>query len=208
MGAPDDLKAVFAAGSADEARALYDDLAERYERDHVGRGLRVHNIIAAYLTRFNHRNDAPTLDAACGTGLIGEALSILGFRGLVGCDLSYAMLSRAAARGIYNQLALARLPGPLPFQDNSFAAVVCGGAFGPGHAPPQTLSELVRVAGRGCPIVFNLREDTFVAQGFQAAMDALTRSGAWRELDRSDAFPSYLLAEPELLTRVFVFRAM
>ena len=46
----------------------------------------------------------PILDAGCGTGLVGEALSVLGYDPVIGCDLSQGMLDHAARRGGYADL--------------------------------------------------------------------------------------------------------
>ena len=202
-GAAARLAGAFAARSGAEGRAHYDAWAERYDADNIARGLRTHFVGAAALAAHAPRR-GPLLDAACGTGLVGEVLARVGFGPLVGCDLSHEMLARAQDRGLYARLDRADLTS-LPYSDGAFASFVCIGAFGPGHAPPECLAELVRVTAPGGVGVFNLREDTFAPQGFAVAMERLSEAGRWRERFRSEAFPSYLFAEPDLLTRIFVY---
>ena len=140
------------------------------------------------------------LDAACGTGLVGESLALLGYR-LTGCDVSPRMLAAAQRTGAYAALAQGDLAA-LPFADNAFAGFIAMGATGPGHAPPAALAELARVTRPGGVGVFSLREDTFEAQGFPSAIEALGAARIWREVHRTDAFRAYLLGEPHLFSRV------
>lgn len=195
------LSAAYRSASTEGARAFYDDWAPRYDRENIGKGFRLPFFGAALLAR--HLGAAPSgplLDAACGTGLVGESLALLGYEGLTGCDVSPEMLKAAAETRAYRTLDTADLTA-LPYVDGTFAAFACVGAFGPGHAPPSALAELARVTRPGGVGVFTLREDTYVGQGFPAAMDALATGGVWRELQRTPAFRAYLLDEPDLYAR-------
>ncbi|MEM8662972.1 MAG: class I SAM-dependent methyltransferase [Pseudomonadota bacterium] len=196
-----DLKGAFASSSARAAREHYNDWAARYEAENLGKGMRHPFVAAAYFARHMPLDEGPILDAACGTGLVGEALKVLGYRHLIGCDLSEKMMRAARRYDAYRDFASADLTA-LPFADGTFAGFTCVGAFGPGHAPPHALSELARVTRPGGIGVFSLREDTQRDQGFPQEMESLTRSGRWREIEDSDAFRAYLIGEPELYARI------
>ncbi|MEM6944577.1 MAG: methyltransferase domain-containing protein, partial [Pseudomonadota bacterium] len=98
-----------------------------------------------------------------------------------------------------------RLGTALPEADDSFAGAVCTGAFGPGHAPPETLEELARVTRPGGVVVFNTLSRSMVEQGFPEVMDRLVNAGRWRLLFESADFRPFILTEPELLARLFAF---
>ena len=100
----------------------------------------------------------------------------------------------------------AQLGQPIPVPDDHYAAFTCFGSFGPGHAPPESLDELVRVTRPGGHGIFNVRSDTYEDQGFAAKFNALSTAGAWQFVETSPDFHPYLLAEPELYVKVFVYR--
>ncbi len=61
---------------------------------------------------------------------------------------------------------------------------------------------MTRPGGHG---VFNVREDTWVDQGYKAKIEALSEASTWSLLEDSGPFRPYLIGEPELFTRIFVF---
>jgi predicted TPR repeat methyltransferase len=63
------------------------------------------------------------LDAGCGTGLCGPLLRPLA-ASLVGVDLSPAMVDRARARGVYDELVIAELTGYLRGHPGAYDLVV------------------------------------------------------------------------------------
>ena len=201
------MQAVYGPASSAETRDYYETWAADYETDTVGQGIRIPYLASAFLARYAAPDAGPVLDAACGTGVVGDALALLGYGPLTGVDLSPAMLAHAEARGIYAALTEGDLTA-LPFADADFANTACVGAFGPGHAPPESLAELVRVTAPGGYVVFNLRADTFEEQGFPAAITALADAGRWRQVARSEPFRVYLLNDLDLSAIVFVFQVL
>ncbi|MEM6762481.1 MAG: class I SAM-dependent methyltransferase [Pseudomonadota bacterium] len=191
------------ASDATDMRATYDAWSATYDAENLGQGFRLPFISAAFFARHFGTRSGTILDAACGTGLVGESLAHLGYGPLIGCDLSEKMRAAAARHGVYQDLFEGNLAA-LTFAENTFDAFLCVGAFGPGHAPPNALEELARVTKPGGIGVFTLREDTYEEQGFPAVMDALQSGGAWRELQRSGAFRAYLIGEPHLFARAVV----
>lgn len=205
---PDDLSDVYGAKTPEHSRLLYNDWAQSYDADTLARGFRLPALGAAMFARFMGLTEGPVLDAACGTGLVGESLSILGYGPITGCDLSPGMLAAARATGNYAELVEAEMGSGLPFADASFDGFVCVGAFGPGHAPPESLIHLTRVLRPGGFGVFNLLEATWKAQGFQSVLEALVDSGRVVIAQRSEPFLPFLLAEPDLWSRLYVIRAL
>ncbi len=204
-GKDSDLDHVYGASSPEEIRAIYQDWAVRYDEENLKKGFHLPILGAGLLARHLPPGAGPILDAGCGTGLVGLALSIFGFDALEGMDLSEAMLEVAQARGVYAKLTAQELGKPLDEPEGRFAGACCFGSFGPGHAPPETLDELVRVVRPGGPVAFNVVAGTYVEQGFDSKMTELTERGLWREAERTPAFRPFLLGEPELFCIAFVF---
>ena len=185
---------------------LYDRWSSRYDADTLERGFRLPFLGAALLARNIGPDGGPILDAACGTGLVGETLALLGLGPVTGCDLSPEMMAVAGKTGAYAGFERADLGAGLPFADGAFAGFVCVGAFGPGHAPPAALHHLARVTRPGGVGVFNLIEATRDAQGFAQVFDALGGAGTWEVVHETPPFLPFLLAEPDLWSRAYVVR--
>lgn len=72
--------------------------------------------------------DGPVLDAACGTGRHTEYLVKIGRKEISGTDAVEAMLAKARAKMPDIEFQVADLSA-LPFEDESFNAIVCGLAY-------------------------------------------------------------------------------
>lgn len=131
-------------------RCLFDSYAERYDR-HLFAELdyRVPNLLRDLVEGGLDRQPCDIADLGCGTGALGPLFRRLARR-LDGVDLSPAMLARARARGVYDELVegdllefLSRRPGrydlllagdvlpylgdPLPFLRATAGALRAGG---------------------------------------------------------------------------------
>ncbi|MFL6601967.1 MAG: tetratricopeptide repeat protein [Steroidobacteraceae bacterium] len=109
-------------------RATFDDFAESFDRNLEELGYRAPQLLFDAVTQAgvlqsqetlirapasaadvrSHPQNLDVLDIGCGTGLCGPLLRPLARR-LVGVDLSPNMLSKAAARAVYDQLNCAEL---------------------------------------------------------------------------------------------------
>ena len=141
-----------------EARELYDAWAATYDADLAGPGgddYPLPGVVADVVARLDN-STADVLDAACGTGLVGEALARRGFTSVDGLDLSPRMLAHARARHVYHDLGPADLTQRLPGAGDKFGVVTCVNAFGPGHLPRSALAEFARVVHRGGHIVLTV----------------------------------------------------
>ncbi len=106
--------------------------------------------------------DQSVLDAGCGTGLVGQALSALGYDDLTGIDISPEMLAQAEASGYYRQVRRQDLSQtPYGFADNSFAGVACVGVFSLIADPTPVLREFYRLTRSQGYLVFTQQEMLF-----------------------------------------------
>jgi predicted TPR repeat methyltransferase len=92
-------------------RATFDDFAESFDRNLEELGYKAPQLLFDAVTQSGALQPQRTLDVldiGCGTGLCGSLLRPIARR-LVGVDLSPNMLSKAAARAVYDQLNCAEL---------------------------------------------------------------------------------------------------
>ncbi|MBR8744976.1 class I SAM-dependent methyltransferase [Nocardiopsis sp. MG754419] len=174
------LDRVYALRSPEECETTYDAWAATYEHDtteEMGYAAPAHTAehLAGLLV---DRPDAEILDAGCGTGLVGAALSERGPWTIDGLDLSAAMLDHARAKGVYRDLAKADLTRRLPLEDDSYDAVICVGTLTEGHVGPEAFDELIRVARPGAPIVVTVLDRIWEPSGYKAKVTSLRESGA------------------------------
>ncbi len=205
MTQPFDVTRLYAATSSAELTAEYDRVAESYDaaliEDHDWRLPEVSAGVAGWLLP----RSARILDAACGTGLVGEALKRLGFGALFGLDLSRGMLSVAERKGVYAGLQHAALGAQLSYPSREFDAFVVAGAFTPKHAPPESFEELLRVTRPGGYAIFSLRADD-PAPGFAEELTRLSESGRWELVREGAEFQSLPRAEPGVRNRIYVYQ--
>lgn len=200
------LDRVYGAHTNEDLTEAYDGWAAEYERDVINFGYAIPAVTTGFFGRFVDAGDGPILDAGCGTGLAGYYLSLLGYRGLVGIDLSQGMLDVAAEKKVFERLERMVLGEPLDFADDHFAAMVATGVFTMGHAPASAFDELVRVTRTGGHLIFSLRADVVDEAGYQAKFDELERAGAWRQVAASPDFPGLPYEDAGLLHRVVAFQ--
>ena len=200
------LARVYGAESAEDLTESYDDWAAHYDEDLLSYGYRLPAVATGLFGRYVQPRAGPVLDAGCGTGLIGETLSLLGYGEMTGIDLSEGMLAAARAKRVYKELARMKLGGPLDLPSDHFGATLAIGVLTVGHAGPEAFDELIRVTRPGAPLVFSIRVDGGSGSGFLERMAALADDGAWAEVERTSEFQSMPRAEPGVHHRVFVTR--
>ena len=181
------LARAYGSGDAAAVRDAYAAWAASYDEDVAALGYRNPTVVAALVARHLPDLAAPLLDAGAGTGILGEFLAILGYRHLVAIDLSAEMLARAEQRGAYRALHVAMLGTELPFSDRAFGAVAASGVFTPGHAPPESFDELLRITRTGGRLIFTVSAPA-LAQGFDARMTELEQEGRWRRVEATLPF--------------------
>ncbi|MYE59449.1 MAG: class I SAM-dependent methyltransferase [Alphaproteobacteria bacterium] len=200
------LERVYGAATTEENRSIYDDWADSYDADVSSGGYAYAPMAAGLFGRHVAPGETPVLDAGCGSGIIGAALARLGYANLTGIDLSDGMLRAAERKGVYRDLRQRVLGEPLDFDDGAFQAVVCTGVFTPGHAPPESLDELVRATAKDGVLIFCCTDAALSEGGFQAKIDALTGAGQWTLTDTAGPVTSLPQAAIRHEAMFFVYR--
>ena len=203
-----DLQSAFATSGGQESGELYDSWAEDYERNVASWGYTTPAVAAGLFGRYVKPEDGPVLDAGAGTGITGAILAPLGYRDLVGIDVSPRMLELARNKGVYKDLREMELGGRLDFPDDAFGAVVSTGVFAAGHAPPESFDDLIRVTKPGGHMIFSVRTDVYEDSGFREKQEALEREGKWQLLEVSEAFAHLRFEDPNLKVQVFAYRVL
>ena len=193
------------AQSGQEVAEIYDNWAEDYERRILSYGYSTPAVTAWFFGRYVRPEDGTVLDAGAGTGLMGEILAPLGYRDLVGIDISADMLELARKKGMYKDLRPMELGGRLDLPTDAFAAVVSTGVFAAGHAPPESFDELIRATKPGGYVIFSVRTDVYVEGGFKEKQEALEREGSWRLVEMSEPFSHLRFEDPELKVQIFAY---
>ncbi len=187
--------------SSDEIETLYDDWVGDYDRDVVDWGYEAPAVVADRLASLV-AHDAAVLDAGCGTGLTGAALASRGFINIVGIDLSADSLERATSREVYRETQRVDLNGPLPFDDESFDAVICCGVLSYVDDLDGIVGEFLRVVPSDGSVVFTQRTDLWDARDDRATIERLVGAGRCTA-DVSGPRP-YLPGHPEFGTDIEV----
>jgi SAM-dependent methyltransferase len=199
---------VYSAKTQEEQEAAYDEWSAQYERDLCAMGYRLPAVAAAVFARHVPADVAPILDAGCGGGLQTEPLATLGYGQITGIDLSEGMLSIARGKGIYEELYQMALGGRLDFPDDSFAAVISTGTITPGHAPPESFEDLIRVTRPEAPIIFSLRSDAMQDPKYAETCDRLVTAQCWRHIYSTADFLPMPYSEPDIKSRVHVYQVI
>ena len=202
------LQSAYAAKDGQEAAELYDSWAEDYERRVSSWGYITPAVAAWFLGRYVAPEDGTVLDAGAGTGLMGLVLAPLGYRDLIGIDVSGDMLEYAREKGVYRELWQMELGGRLDLPSDAFAAVVAAGVFAAGHAPPESFEDLIRVTKRGGYVIFSVRTDVYLEGGFKEKQEALEREERWQLVGTSEPFAHLRFEDPDLKVQVFAYRVL
>lgn len=130
----------------------------------------------------------------------------MGYKDLVGIDLSQGMLEVARKKGIHQSLRRMALGEPLDFSDNSFATTVSMGVFTESHAPAKSFDELIRITKPNGFIIFSVRADVYLNQGFKEKQDSLEKEGKWQLIEKTEPFQALPLGNSEIYNRIFEYR--
>ena len=197
------LNWIYSAKGVKDLEERYDLWAKEYDEDVAGYGYKIPGVLAGFLGRYIKTDDGVILDAGAGTGIMGEVMSLLGYRNLVAIDFSKGMLAVAKQKGVYLELHRMVLGEHLNFPDDNFATAIAVGVISVGHAPPESFNELIRCTRPGGYIIFSVRAD---AQGFKERQDTLEKSNRWKLVEATAPFVSLPLGEPDIKHRIFVYR--
>ncbi len=202
------LQPVFEARDSRESAELYDSWAEDYERSVASWGYITPAVASGLFGRYVKPEVGTVLDAGAGTGITGEILALLGYRDIVGIDVSPKMLELARRKGAYRELRQMELGGRLDFSDDAFGAVVSTGVFAAGHAPPESFDDLIRVTKPGGYMILSVRTDVYLEGGFKEKQEALEREERWQLIDVSAPFAHLRFENPDLKVQIFAYRVL
>ncbi|RMJ22442.1 Methyltransferase domain-containing protein [Aspergillus sp. HF37] len=136
-------------------------------------------VAQAALQSTNNPSKSVVLDAGCGTGLVGQALAMIGgVKTIDGLDLSAPMLTVAKKTGVYRDLDQADLTRRIEKPDNTYDTIVCVGTFTLGHVGPDpALREFVRITKGNGIIAATILEDIWISGGFKTEVEKLKAEG-------------------------------
>lgn len=189
-----------------ELEERYDEWASEYNKDLATdfsylAPERAARVFASHVPRH-----ARILDAGAGTGLVGEALSHLGYNQMFAMDLSQGMLEEARKKDIYLEFRQMVMGEPLDYATDSFDAVISVGVLTVGHAPASSFDELIRITRPGGHIAFSLRPDVYENSGFKDKQDSLELEDKWRLVELSPQFQPLPKGEPDVYHQVWVYQ--
>ena len=200
------VEKVYAASTLEESEQAYDGWANSYESDIFKYESRFPFVPAAVFTRFVKPGEGRILDAGCGTGLQIEPIYLAGYDAITGIDLSEGMLAISKQKNMYAQLYQMTLGERLDFDDETFANTITVGTITPGHAPPHSFEELIRVTKKGGRIIINLRSDDKVDPSYPAALKQYEDDARWQQIFKSKPYSAMPRDETEVLTTVYVYQ--
>ena len=202
----DRVQWVYASENNRQLEERYDEWAKEYDDDLADDfGYVMPRMAAETFARFVPK-DARILDAGAGTGLVGVELSRLGYMDIEAMDMSSGMLQVAGAKGVYGALHQMVMGEPLGFENDRYDAILGVGVLTLGHAPANSLDELVRVTKPGGCIAFTLRPDVYEQNGFREKQEQLVADGKLELAEVTDEFHGMPKGEPDVLFQVWVYK--
>ena len=179
------LERAYSLDSDDEAKALYRDWAQSYDKTMLeGLGYCTPAKTAALLAQYAEGRTEPVLDVGSGTGLAGVELAAHGFTTLDALDYSPEMLAVAGSRGVYRTTIIADLNQPLDLPDEAYSVMICTGTFTHAHVGAGCLPELFRILKPGGMFACTVHRDVWEAAGFSAEAERLAKAGILETLSR------------------------
>lgn len=187
-------------GDVDKIATYYNDWASNYDDDVASHGYGLPSMMMRTIEAASEIDDATSrfrdrslrvLDAGCGTGLVGDVLSELGYDDLHGVDLSHEMVSRAGERRIYASLeGGVDLSTEPPAHLVGFADIVTvGGVFTVGHVPPDALRVMAQLVRPGGLLVVSTRQAYLLQTNFREVVGSLVGDGTLRLLTHFEDAP-------------------
>ena len=199
---------IYSSQNNSELSERYDEWAKDYEKDlSEVFGWIAPKTASDYLAKYVEAN-SNVLDAGAGTGLVGLALAEHGFQNLTAMDLSEGMLKEARNKNVYKSFDQMTLGEHLDYETNSFDAVITVGVMTLGHAGPESFDELIRITKPQGYIVFTIRTDVYLENGFKEKQAEVESNKLWKLIEISDEFHPLPVGEPEVLHQVWVYKVL
>ena len=199
---------IYSSQNNAELSERYDEWAKDYDKDlSEVFGWIAPKTASDYLAKYVSPN-SNVLDAGAGTGLVGLALAEHGFQNLTAMDLSEGMLKEARNKNVYKSFDQMTLGEHLDYETNSFDAVITVGVMTLGHAGPESFDELIRITKPQGYIVFTIRTDVYLENGFKEKQAEVESDKLWKLIEISDEFHPLPVGEPEVLHQVWVYKVL
>ena len=199
---------IYSSQNNSELSERYDEWAKDYDKDlSEVFGWIAPKTASDYLAKYVEAN-SNVLDAGAGTGLVGLALAEHGFQNLTAMDLSEGMLKEARNKKVYISFDQITLGEHLDYETNSFDAVITVGVMTLGHAGPESFDELIRITKPQGYIVFTIRTDVYLENGFKEKQAEVESNKLWKLIEISDEFHPLPVGEPEVLHQVWVYKVL
>ena len=199
---------IYSSQNNSELSERYDEWAKDYDKDlSEVFGWIAPKTASDYLAKYVEAN-SNVLDAGAGTGLVGLALAEHGLQNLTAMDLSEGMLKEARNKNVYKSFDQMTLGEHLDYETNSFDAVITVGVMTLGHAGPESFDELIRITKPQGYIVFTIRTDVYLENGFKEKQAEVESNKLWKLIEISDEFHPLPVGEPEVLHQVWVYKVL
>ena len=167
-------------GDPEKVREFYDDWASQYDSDTADSEYMGPAFAAKLFTDIDRSEkpdnlDCQILDAGCGTGFVGVALSAHRYQNIDGFDLSEVMAKKAADSGCYREVKgnIDMMLATQSYPTQSYDAVLSIGVFTLGHVPPEALLVLIELVKPGGILLVSTRSHYYDQSNFQEVVDRL-----------------------------------
>ena len=169
-----DLDSAYEINGTEDAKRVYSDWAESYERSLVAEMGYVAPRRIADLYLENSTDKSAVLDIGAGTGLLGRYLEGLTVDAI---DITPAMLDIAREKCIYRELIIGDLKAKLAIDDEMYGGIVSCGTFTHGHVGPECFPELLRITKPGSLFCCGTIYPVFDGLGFGSTLANLVSRG-------------------------------
>ena len=162
--------------------SVYRDWADNYDDDVDSIGYRAPEEVAKIVQQ-KIPDARLILDAGCGSGLVGEHIcniydDVSFF--MDGCDISEDLMdiARDKKRG-YRELKKVDLKATIPYETDTYDALVCCGVFLQGHFGIECLDEMLRVVHPKGSVVFTVRSSFYedAGNGWKTKLKEIEQDG-------------------------------
>ena len=171
-------------GDPEKVKEFYDGWASKYDSDtadseYMGPAFAAKLFTDMDLSEKPDNGDCRILDAGCGTGFVGVALSSHGYKFIDGFDLSEVMAKKAADSGCYREVKgnIDMMLAAQSYPMQSYDAVLSIGVFTLGHVPPEALSVLIELVKPGGILLVSTRSHYYDQSNFQEVVDRMIADG-------------------------------
>lgn len=165
------LDKAYDLNSAEATQEFYNTWAKTYDTEIEANGYKTPSRCARALKKAATDTSGPILDVGCGSGISGQALVNAGFNLIDGCDFSSEMLAVARSKSIYRNLYNTDLADPFPFEDGQYKHITAMGVLNPGHAPAETLDQIMELLQPGGLFVFSLNDHALEDKTYEARIN-------------------------------------